>query len=98
MDKYPIGPETLKKAGNTQSGKLAAALNRVLYVGDTKTITVNNCNYKGWVTGDEIWRGDAPLPDGVPAVGHKDCYFETEQLLRAIRDHLEFMALKEVIP
>lgn len=94
--KYPVGPQTLKKAANTEPGKLAALLNRVLYSADIKDVEIA-AGYKAkrWVAEQEFYRGDASLPPGLQS---RENYCETEALMRAIRDYLEFRSLEEVIP
>jgi hypothetical protein len=94
--KYPVGPQTQKKAAQTEPGKLAALLNRVLYSADTKDIEVaQGYVKKRWVAENEFYRGEDPLPEGLAA---KPNYCTTEELMRAIRDYLEFRSFEEVIP
>lgn len=107
MDKYPIGPRTIEKASKTQAGLLASALNQVLYSADNATVMLKSrtdasgvehfdIKKRRYVCEDEVFRGNKPLPEGVPAMGHAVSYFETEKLLLAIRDYLEAAAIREV--
>lgn len=94
--KYPVGPQTIRRAAQTQPGKLAALLNRVLYSADARDIEVSK-DYKAkrWVAENEFFRGEDPLPEGIAA---KPNYCTTDELMRAIRDYLEFRSFEEVIP
>lgn len=91
----PIGPETRKKAAKTQSGRFAAALSRILYNADTKT---SESGIRHLFTPAETFCGDDELPDGVPLKDPPHTYFDTEKLLRELRDHLEWLAFREVLP
>jgi hypothetical protein len=92
--KYPVGPETMKEAAKTTPGQLAILLNRVLYMADYKTTG----GTRRWVAEDVTYKGDDTIPPGMQAIPHRDKYFDTEQLMLAIRDYLEFRSLEEVIP
>ena len=88
MSKYPIGPETWKKAGKTKSGQLANLLNRIDYaaVVDDDRYTLCNMCYVSDTDG---------LPEGIVIdAGH----INVELAIKEIRDHLEWLALEEVIP
>lgn len=101
MSNYPIGPETQRKAAATQAGRLANALNRVLYGADTYNVKLRGSSgtIKRWGTEVRVYAGNGnKLPDGVPASDGNDSYFDTEELMRAIRDYLEFQSFVEVIP
>jgi hypothetical protein len=98
--KYPAGPETQKKAAKTTPGQLANLLNRLLYDGDYKTVREAGLDrdVHRWVAPDEVYKGGDAIPEGMAEVEGRESYFETESLLRAIRDYLEFRSLEEVIP
>lgn len=101
MNKHPIGPETQRKAANTQAGRLASALNRVLYSADTYSVSLPQSSgmIDRWCAEVRVYNGHSgKLPDGVPASCGNDDYFDTEELMRAIRDYLEFQSFLEVIP
>jgi len=89
--KLPIGPETMAKAAATQSGRFAAAISRILYGADTKT---SESGIKYFQTPAKTFCGADALPDGIYIADS----FDTETMLRELRDHLEWLALKEVIP
>jgi hypothetical protein len=105
--KFPVGPRTIEKAAKTEAGKLAAALNRVLYSADNADVMLKS-GYDGkgvdkfdvkarrYVCQDKVFRNDDPLPPGVSPCGNDGKYFETEQLMHAIRDFLESAAIREV--
>jgi len=102
--KIPCGPETRKKAAKTTPGQLAALLNRVLYSGDYRNVleegwsTQQNKLLRRWVAEDVVYKGDDAIPEGMTRIEGRDSYFETEALLRSIRDFLEFKSFEEVIP
>ena len=99
--KYPVGPQALKKAAQTEAGKLASLLNRVLYEADSQDIPLKetpSVQVKRWVAPYEFFKNDDPMPDGIPVAERGAMYCETEALMRAIRDYLEFKSLEEVIP
>jgi len=97
--KYPVGPKTQRLAANTQAGRLAALLNRVLYSADVRDVPIiDDVVKKRWVAEELIYKSDDPFPDGVSAPDSKAAYFKTEDLMRAIRDYLEFRSFEEVIP
>lgn len=107
MNKYPIGPKTMERAANTEAGKLAAALNRVMYDADNAEVMMkSHTNSDGidqyttktrrYVCPDKVFRNKDLLPKGVPAIGNEGYYFETERLFLAIRDYLESAAIREV--
>lgn len=100
--KYPVGPQTIKRAAQTEPGKLAALLNRVLYSADCSDVTlpgtIGEVKVRRWVAEDQVFRNEDQMPASVPACGNNACYFETETLMRAIRDYLEFRSFEEVIP
>jgi hypothetical protein len=102
--KIPCGPETRKKAANTTPRQLASLLNRVLYSADHKHVLeegwskINDKPVRRWVAHDVVYKGDEPIPEGMTKIEDKDKYFETEALLIAIRDFLEFKSFEEVIP
>ena len=107
MNKFPVGPKTMEKAAKTEAGKLAAALNRVIYHSDDADIGMrSHKNDNGeweytihthkYVCPDKVFRNQDALPKGVPATGNGGSYFETEQLMLAIRDYLEAAAIREV--
>jgi hypothetical protein len=104
MNKFPVGPETVKKAAKTVPGQLAVLLNEVLYFADYKKVlepgmtSEPTIECRRWVTEDVVFKGDKPIPDGMKKMDNRNCYFETEELMIAIRDYLEFMSFKEVIP
>lgn len=97
--RYPVGPETQKKAAKTEPGQLAALLNRVLYSADVAEVQISE-HHKTmrWVAEREFYKGDDPVPKSVPVPDRGSCYCETESLMRAIRDYLEFRSFEEVIP
>lgn len=98
--KYPIGPKTRQAAANTDAGKLANLLDRVLYSADTTEIInpkMMDKPMKRWVAEDRVFKSNDPLPSGMKH-DESDNHFETKHLMLAIRDYLEFTALKEVIP
>ena len=82
-----IGPETILKASATLSGRYAAAIERLIYNGMTQT---SESGLRHYSTTASV--GGVDLP------GAKCRQIETETLLRDIRDHLESLALREVIP
>lgn len=82
-----IGPETIAKASLTISGRLAAAIDRLLYHGDYKT---SESGMKQYITSASV--------QGTGLAGATNHLIETDTLLREIRDHLEMLALREVIP
>ena len=97
----------MEKASKTEAGKLAASLNRVMYSAHNAEIRmfphrgtdgVAECTIKAhkYVCPDKVFRNQDALPKGVPATGHEGYYFETEQLMLAIRDYLEAAAIREV--
>jgi len=100
--KYPVGPKTRKLASETEPGKLASLLNQVLYSTDTADVpltgSASTMHVKRLVMPFEVYRGNDPLPCSIPASGSKDQYFKTESLILVIRDYLEFMSFKEIIP
>lgn len=97
--KYPVGPQTRKKAAQTQPGKLAALLNHVLYSADTHKVHVTeHVAVERWVAEKMFFIGDDPLPEGLSSPEGAESYCETEALMRAIRDYLEFRSFEEVIP
>ena len=107
MNKFPVGPKTMEKASKTEAGKLAAALNRVMYSADNAEIRMlSHLGTNGvpeytikahrYVCPDKMCRNQDALPKGVPATGNEGRYFETEQLMFAIRDYLEAAAIREV--
>jgi len=102
--KHPIGPETQKKAAKTVPGQLAILLNQVLYTGDYRTILEEGWSNdkkverRRWVAEDVVYKGDSVIPPGMAKIPERDKYFETEELLRSIRDFLEFRSFEEVIP
>lgn len=107
MSKYPIGPKTMAKAAKTEAGKLAIALNRVLYsAGEADIMMKSHTDEQGierftikthkYICNDKVFRGDDDLPRGVPAAGQGGSYFATEQLLLVIRDYLEAASIREV--
>lgn len=96
----PIGPQTQQRAAETEAGKLAKLLNRILYYSDTRQLQV--LGSPGALTPNHYLISNAltfvnkdPLPEGLHAV---NSHVETEEALRAIRDFLEYKALEEVIP
>ena len=100
--KYPVGPQAMKRAAQTEPGKLAALLNRVLYSADYRDVplpgSMGKTEARRWVAEDQVFKNNDEMPKSVPACGNNACYFETEALMRAIRDYLEFRSLEEVIP
>jgi hypothetical protein len=99
--KLPVGPQTLKKAANTEAGKLACLLNRVLYVADKRDVQISSeptAQVKKWVAPEDVYKGNDPLPSGMPVSEQGSSYCNTEALMRAIRDYLEFKSFEEVIP
>ena len=107
MSRFPVGPKTLDKAAKTEAGKLAAALNRVIYHSDnaeTRMLSHHGTNgvpeytikAHKYVCPDKVFRNQDALPKGVLATGHEGHYFETEKLMLAIRDYLEAAAIREV--
>ncbi len=82
-----IGPETIEKASRTISGRFAAAIDRLLYHGDYKT---SESGMKQYITSASV------TATGLP--GATNHVIDTESLLREVRDHLEMLALREVIP
>lgn len=107
MNKFPVGPKTMEKAAKTEAGKLAAALNRVIYHSDNAEIRMlSHLGTNGvpdytikahkYVCPDKVFRNQDALPKGVPATGSGGSYFETEQLMLAIRDYLEAASIREV--
>lgn len=100
--KYPVGPQTMKRAAQTEPGKLAALLNRVMYSADYRDVplrgSMSRTEVRRWVAEDQVFKNEDPMPKSVPACGNNACYFETEALMRAIRDYLEFRSFEEVIP
>ena len=101
--KYPVGPQTQAKAAKTEPGKMAAALNRVLYSADAREVLISNTDpkqgtIKGWVAQVKVFKNNDELPSGVAPHGDNGLYFLTEDLMRAIRDYLEFRSFEEVIP
>jgi hypothetical protein len=103
-NKFPVGPETVKKAAKTVPGQLAVLLNQVLYSADYRKVlepgfTSNpTSERRRWVAEDEVFKGDRTIPVGMKKIENRSNYFETEELMIAIRDYLEFMSFKEVIP
>jgi hypothetical protein len=104
MNKFPVGPETVKKAAKTVPGQLAVLLNEVLYSADYKKVLepgfsdMPQIERRRWVAEDEVFKGDKPIPSGMKGMANRNSYFETQELMIAIRDYLEFMSFKEVIP
>jgi hypothetical protein len=102
--KIPCGPETRKKAAKTTPGQLATLLNRVLYSGDYRSVIEpgwskdHGIEHRRWVAEDVVYKGDDAIPEGMPKIEGRENYFETEALLRSIRDFLEFKSFEEVIP
>jgi hypothetical protein len=102
--KFPAGPETQKKAAKTVPGQLAILLNAVLYSGDYRTVLEEGWSKdqkverRRWVAEDVVYKGNDVIPPGMAKIPERDAYFETEELLRSIRDFLEFRAFEEVIP
>lgn len=102
--KFPVGPETVKKASKTIPGQLAVLLNEVLYSADYRTVWEKGFSdgpkieHRRWVAEDVVYKGDKSIPSGMEKMPGKDQYFETQELMIAIRDYLEFMSFKEVIP
>ena len=107
MDKYPVGPKTIEKAAKTEAGKMAAALNRVLYHSgsaeiclmsytDSNGIDRFETRCRKYVCNVVTFNDQDPLPKGVPTCENGGYYFPTEQLLLAIRDYLEEAAIREV--
>lgn len=105
--KFPVGPKTIEKAAKTEAGKLAAALNRVLYSADNAEILMKSgkdgkgvdqftVKVRKYVCEDEVFRNNDPLPSAVSPCGSGGHYFETEQLMIAIRDYLEAAAIRAV--
>lgn len=105
--KFPVGPKTIEKAAKTEAGKLAAALNRVLYSADNADILIKSGYGRNgvdkfdikahrYVCLDKVFCNDDPLPSGVSPCGDGGKFFETEQLMNAIRDFLEAAAIREV--
>ena len=107
MSRFPVGQKTIDKAAKTEAGKLAASLNRVMYSADNAEIRM--FSHRGtdgvaeytikahkYVCQDVVFRNQDALPKGVRATGHGGSYFETEQLMIAIRDYLEAAAIREV--
>jgi hypothetical protein len=103
-NKFPVGPETVKKASKTIPGQLAVLLNEVLYSADYRTVLEKGFSdgpmieHRRWVAEDVVYKGDKPIPSGMAMIFGRDQYFETQELMIAIRDYLEFMSFKEVIP
>ena len=104
MNKFPVGPETMKKAARTVPGQLAILLNKVLYSADYRTVlepgysSSPTSERRRWVAEDKVFKGDKTLPVGMKSIDAGSSYFETEELMIAIRDFLEFSSFKEVIP
>ncbi len=107
MSNFPVGPKTLEKAAKTEAGKLAAALNRVMYQADNADIGMrshkdakNEWQYTihahKYVCPDKVFRNQDQLPKGVPGCGIEEKYFETEKLMISIRDYLEAEAIRAV--
>lgn len=98
MKKYPIGPKTIEKACETRSGHLASLLDRALYSGDVCEVTMSGfvTPARRFVLPEETYAGD-DLPKEFQKEG-KPSYFESERLLREVRDHLEWLAIREVSP
>jgi hypothetical protein len=104
MSKFPVGPETIKKAAKTVPGQLAVLLNKVLYSADYRKVlepgftSQPTIECRRWVAEDVVYKGDKPIPSGMKGIESRANYFETEELMIAIRDYLEFSSFKEVIP
>ena len=107
MGNFPVGPKTMERAAKTEAGKLAAAINRVMYSANNAEIRMlSHLGTNGvpeytikahkYVCPDEVYRNQDALPKGVPPAGSGGSYFETEQLMIAIRDYLEAAAIREV--
>jgi len=98
--KYPVGPKTQAKAAETDPGKLAALLNRLLYEADFREVVVPSVGpypRRIWGCSDMIFKGSDKLPSGM-RVEERENYVNPEVLMRAIRDYLEFCSFAEVIP
>lgn len=98
--KYPVGPKTRKEAAATQPGRLAAILNKILYNGDFRQVKISDhCKeVRHWSTTDTVYMGDISLPEGVDYIEQGRNSVCPEDVLRAIRDYLEFRSFEEVIP
>ena len=107
MNRYPVGPKTIEKAAKTEAGKLAAAINRVMYhAGSAEICMKSRTDSNGidhfetrrhkYICEVETFKNEDPLPKGVAACHNRQNYFKTEQLLLAIRDYLEAAAIREV--
>lgn len=101
--KYPVGPKTLKRASQTEAGKLAALLAEVIYTADECEVMVKthgdtfNGKARRYVCEDKVFLGSNNLPKSVPACESKDyLYFETKRLMLAIQDFLEEVSIREV--
>lgn len=98
--KYPVGPETIKLAGRTELGKLAAVLNRVLYSADhTEVISkeIPKEELRRWVAPSETYVSiSQELPKGLSRI--RNSYIDTQELMLLIRDALEFEAIRKVSP
>lgn len=99
--KYPIGPETIRKARKTVEGQLALLLNELLYDADYADVTLQGTKevVRRWVTGPQLFIGDncKDLPESLRVPGEPN-YIATEALIREIRDRLEFLSYRNVIP
>lgn len=92
--KFPCGPETRKKAAETEAGKLAILLNDILYVADTQPSEHKYCSPRLVMPTKLLTH--APVPKSIPIDGSN--YVDTIQVIRAIRDYLEWVSFQEVIP
>ena len=97
----------MARAAKTEAGKLAAALDRLMYCSGNADIAMrSHTNSDGvpqytilarkYVCNENVYRHADELPKGVPPTGHEDNYFNTETLLFALRDYLEAAAIREV--
>lgn len=104
MSKFPVCPETIKEAAKTVPGQLAVLLNKVLYSADYRKVlepgftSTPTIECRRWVAEAEVFKGDSTIPVGMKKIENRSSYFETQELMIAIRDYLEFSSFKEVIP
>jgi len=107
MNRFPVGPRTIERAAQTEAGKLAALLNRLLYHSGSAEIAMkSHTDSSGvghfttiaqkYICNVQTFCNKDPLPKGISPCGSGELYFKTESLLLAIRDFLEAAAIREV--
>ena len=90
MSKYPIGPKTWEAASKTKSGQLADLLARIDY-----NAVVDNDRYS---LCDICYVGETPTDKLSAGVMFDANHVNVEIVIKEVRDHLEWLALEEVIP